>query len=145
MAHVLTPKPSDSKMPVFINVDTSVGRNGDNSNREDILLVQFMLKALTNNMTTPKGKIIKPILLETPQTGIVDRATILSIELFQRAIGHPVDGRISSARGYSYGIRWFTIAELNVKVRADFRQAFPRLDQIPGCPGELRNLINRIM
>lgn len=119
MAHILAPRPSEQLLPVFFNLDTSVGRMGANSNYEDILLVQFMLKALANNMTTPEGRRVQPILSATPQTGNVDPATIRSIEAFQGAMTIEVVGRVSSARGYRYGRLPYTIVHLNASLRED--------------------------
>ena len=145
MAYLFAPRPSDPNLPVFFNVDASVGRMGANTSRDDILLVQFLLKTLCNNMTTPKGLAVKPILLLTPQTGVIDEATIRSIEAFQGACGTPVDGRVSSARGHAYPGNLYTITHLNIKVRGDYRRAYPRLDQIPGCPSGIHDLMNRIL
>jgi hypothetical protein len=50
MVHVLAPRPPVSGVPVFYNVDTSVGRNGQNSSIDDILLVQFFLSLIGKNL-----------------------------------------------------------------------------------------------
>jgi hypothetical protein len=34
---------SDASLPIYFNVDTTVGNNGQNSQAEDILLAQFLL------------------------------------------------------------------------------------------------------
>ncbi len=130
---------------MFFNVDTSVGRGGANSDRNDILLVQFLLKTLSTNVTTPAGQSVRAILAATPQTGSVDPLTIRSIEAYQGAKNSPVDGRVSSARGYSYGAHDYTIVLLNFNVREDHLRVWPRLDQIPNCPGELRQLLPQIL
>ena len=49
MVHVLAPKPAVSGIPVFFNVDNSVGRNGQNSSMDDILLVQYFLSLIGKN------------------------------------------------------------------------------------------------
>lgn len=146
MPYIMAPRPTDPALPVFFNVETSVGNRGANSNRDDILLVQFLLKALTLRMTTAAGQRIKPILAQTPQTGVVDQATIRSIEAFQDAMKTAVDGRVSPAQGYRYsGGGIWTIANLQGTLREDFRQQWPRLDQIPGCPPGVKQMMTRLL
>lgn len=146
MVHVLAPRPSDTFNPVFFNVDSPVGTGaGANLNRDDNLLVQFLLKTISTRMTTPAGLLIKPILADTPQTGTVDQKTIKSIKAFQGATNSPADGRVSSARGYRYGANYFTIVVLNSNVRHDFPQKWPRLDQIPNCPPRIGQLMKEIL
>ena len=144
MVHVEAPRPPDPNIPVFFNVDSAVGRMAPNS-LEDVLLVQFLLKSLATHMTTEKGRKIQPILAATPQSGRCDDATIKSIEAFQRAMGSIVDGRISPARGYTYGSGIFSIVNLNSTVRNDYPKVWPRLDQMPNCPGGLKSVLPRIL
>ena len=150
MPHVEAPRPADSHLPVFFNLDSSVGNRGANSNHDDILLVQFLLKAMTLRVTTPEGALAKPILSRTPQTGVVDQATIESIMTFQEAQkkkgnAKVVDGRVSPAKGYRYNGGFYTIVLLNGLLREDFRHQWPRLDQIPGCPGRITQLMGKLL
>ena len=59
MVHVLAPRPPISGVPVFYNVDTSVGRNGMNSSIDDILLVQYFLSLI--GKVRPRGPISAPL------------------------------------------------------------------------------------
>ena len=145
MPYVMAPRPPDAALPVFFNLEASVGHRGANSNRDDVLLVQFLLKALTLRMTTAAGQRVKPILDQTPQTGVCDQATIRSIQAFQDAMQTVADGKVSPARGYRYGGGVWTIVNLQGSLREDFRQQWPRLDQIPGCPGQIRALMSQLL
>lgn len=150
MPHVLAPRPPDSQLPVFFNLDSSVGHQGSNSNREDILLVQFLLKALAQKVHSEAGKQIRPILERTPQTGVVDEATIRSIvalQELQKSKGNTrvVDGRVSPARGYRHSGGYYTIVLMSGALRQDFRQQWPRLDQIPGCPAGIKQMMARLL
>ncbi len=81
-------EPKDRHVPMFFNIDTSVGQNGNNSNREDILLVQFMLKKNGERVpaNNPEGQRQNEVLKKVPVTGIVDKATIDGIVAFQQSI-----------------------------------------------------------
>lgn len=69
------------------NLDSSVGYRGANSSHDDILPVQFLLNALSMRMTTAAGKVIQPILAQTPQTGVVDQATAGRVAVAKGALG----------------------------------------------------------
>ena len=150
MARVLAPQPPLSVLPVYFNLDSSVGNKGANSNRDDVLLVQFLLKALAQKVHTQVGRQVKPILSQTPQTGVVDQATIRSIVTFQelqkgKGNMNVVDGRVSPARGYRHSGGFYTIVGLNAALRQDFPKQWPRLDLIPGCPGGIAQLMGQLL
>ena len=151
MVHVEAPRPPEANIPVFYNIESPVGRGCPNS-LEDVLLVQFLLKSLAAHMTTPQGREIQPILRATPQNGVISPSysstdpTVESIEAYQRAMGIPVDGRVSPARGYFHsGGTIYTIISLNATVRGDYTRVWPRLDQIPNCPGGLQQILQRVV
>jgi hypothetical protein len=57
MAHLLAPQPSHPSMPVFFNVDGVVGAAPAQNEREDVLLVQFILRVIAKSpdaMTEPQ-------------------------------------------------------------------------------------------
>lgn len=139
--HVMAPQPADPKLPIFFNVDESVGRQGAN-HPEDVLLVQFMLRTVAE-MTpsqSPQGESRRQRILQIPVTGFCDEATIDGIRAWQEArketiSGTVVDGRVSPARGYFYGgVGEWTIVDVNVFFRKLFSNVWPRLQDVPGCP-----------
>lgn len=150
MPRVLAPQPPMSVLPVFFNLDSSVGNKAANSNRDDILLVQFFLKALAQKVHSQAGRQAAPILAQTPLSGVVDQATIRSIVTFQelqKAKGNMkvVDGRVSPALGYRHSGGFYTIVGMNAALRQDFPKQWPRLDQIPGCPGGVSQLMGQLL
>ena len=150
MAHLMAPQPSHPELPVFFNVDGVVGAAPAVNNREDVLLVQFIFNVIA---TSPRPT-TDPVLLAAARavrlTGTIDPATITAIRAHQtvdrRISGNPnqvVDGRVSPAKGgYSYGALW-TIAELNNNLQDRHVNIWPRIDTIPGCPAELRQMVVR--
>src|SRR5262245_55174669 len=117
--HIATTR--DSDLPIFFNIDTSVGKGGQNSSQEDILLVQFLLKA-TAEATKPikdDGEAKRQRALKVPVTGVADEATMDGIHAWQEARKRAspatiIDGRVDPARGvfYAKGGEW-TIVGLN--------------------------------
>jgi hypothetical protein len=138
MVHVLAPRPPKPFLPIFWNVDTSVGKNAANSTVEDILLVQFFISLIVKNPlgSTPPG--LRPVSV----TGRINPETIAAIEVLQRASGLTPDGRISVAHGYEYGGKGWTIVHMNNAVNARFQTRWPNLDELPECPA-LLNLAGR--
>lgn len=130
MVHVLAPRPPRAAFPVFYNVDTSVGRGGQNSDPDDIMLVQFYLQLIGKKPTAKTP----PSLAAVKPTGVIDPITIQAIEDFQRADGIQPDGRVSVAQGYKYGAHYYTISTLNFNVRDRFKTQWPAIDKMPGCP-----------
>lgn len=131
--------------PLIFNLHTSVGRGGQNSNHEDILLVQFLLRKLVERMpaTTAEGKAADEVMRKVPLTGTCDQATIAGIEAFQKSIkarvpGTIVDGRMSPAKGINYGTGVWSIAQLNHFIRTSCRDVWPRLQDFGDCPGQLK-------
>jgi hypothetical protein len=148
--HVLTT--TISSFPLILNVNTSVGRGGQNSNIEDILLVQFLLRKLVERMpaTTPAGKAADEVMRRIQFTGAADPTTIAAIEAFQQSqraavSGTIVDGKVSPAHGIAYGGGAWTIAQLNFFIRKSCQDVWPRLDKFGDCPGLLKSRIPQIL
>lgn len=142
MVHVLAPKPAVSGIPVFFNVDSSVGRNGQNSSMDDILLVQYFLSLIGKN-PTPGSKLGH--LADVPVTGTVNPQTIAGIEAIQVANGASADGRVSVAKGYKFGSSFFTIVSLNFNVKGRFRAQWPNIEEMPACPPLLNMACRRAL
>jgi len=149
MAHLFVPQPTLIALPVFFNVDGVVGAPPAQNKREDVLLVQFAFTVIANS-PNPKTD---PKVLEAAKavklTGVADPATIAAIRTLQEASkkqssGKVVDGRVSPAKvGYSYGGGTWTIANLNNSMQGRNINIWPRIDKIPGCPGELKSMVIR--
>lgn len=143
--HVMAPQPAVQGCPIFFNVDSSVGNNGMNSNRTDILLVQFLVRKLgqiaTNIPTDKRARMAKVVVdgLSGPNTIDGIRA-VQELMRDTKAPGTVVDGRISSARGYTYASSTgWTIVNLNAALRSRSQSIWPRLHDLPDCPGELKS------
>jgi hypothetical protein len=151
--HIVATRPVVPELPLFFNVDGSVGENGQNSSAEDILLVQFLLHeiAAAAKSSKPGGEAHRQRILKVPMSGANDAATIDGIRAWQegRKEGMPatiVDGRVNSARGVFYvkGGEW-TIVDLNAMFRTLFPKIWPRLQDHPSCPGLLKTRVPQIL
>ena len=148
MAHLFAPRQSEDFLPVFLNVDGVVGANPSPNIREDVLLVQFAFEVIARQPVpqTPPEVLATAKLVHS--TGFIDPPTINAIHSFQRnrpERGVVVDGRVSPARGgYQYGAEasW-TIVDLNNSIQNRYVDSWPRMDKIPGCPVELRQMVIR--
>lgn len=143
--HVKAPEPPDPKLPIFLNVSASVGNQAANANSDDIILVQFLLRAIAETLpaTVPGGQSRRERMLKVPLSGSIDPATIDGIRAWQEGAkemspGTVVDGRVSSARGYLYGGAMWTIVHMNAVFRAHFPRMWPRLQDHPSCPAPLK-------
>src|SRR5262245_32764554 len=143
--HVVAPKPADPKLPMFFNVTASVGQGGSNSNSDDIFLVQFYLRATAEatTATKPGGEERRQRALKVPLSGSCDALTIDGIRAWQEGAkqDHPgtvVDGKVSVAQGYLYGGTMWTIVHLNAAYRSLFPGTWPRLQNHPKCPADLK-------
>jgi hypothetical protein len=144
MAHLLAPEDPDPQLPVFFNVDGAVGAPPAENLPEDVLLVQFMLKDFGTKMGYKSFALLDV-------TGVIDEKTIEAIGQFQRGIrklGHSqiVDKRISPARRHEYQYRqgsFWTIVDLNNQFQNFYVDIWPRIDKVPGCPEELKQMVIR--
>ncbi len=123
------------------NIDTSVGKAGQNSSRADILYVQWYYKlAVAQAETPPDRKLIYgAVELSGRCSGRDDDPLVRAIYAHQRAISHPqVDGRVSVATGSGMvGASAFFILRLGARIARMYPELWPRLDKIPGCPPEV--------
>jgi hypothetical protein len=150
--HIVAFRPANPQLPVFFNVDSSVGEKGSNSSPEDVILVQFLLHQLaeSNPATKPGGEARRPRILKVPVTGVCDAATIDGIRAWQEGRkqetpGTVVDGRADPANGDLYRGGEYTIADLNAMFRWRFPQFWPRLQDHPNCPGLLKTRVPQLL
>lgn len=150
--HIVAPRPADPNLPIFFNLDTTVGDHGTNSSQEDILLVQFLIRQLAEKLPahTPSGEAKRQRMLKVQMSGMCDDPTIDGIRAWQEARkdnvpGTIVDGRASQARGYFYGGGEWTIVDLNTIFRKTFRDLWPRLDNHPNCPPLLKTRVQQVL
>jgi len=128
------------------NVDNHVGPACPNK-IEDVLLVQFLLVEVGGITIDTK---LKAILLKVPKSGTCDAATIEGIRALQQRFkdGNPatvVDGIISPAKGAMYGGAPWTIILLNVNVRGENPDMWPRLQDFTGCPALLKPKVQALL
>jgi hypothetical protein len=151
MAHILAPKPADPALPVVFNVDGVVGAAPAMNLIEDVFLVQFAF----NMIGEFPGSATPPDVVQASQlvvvNGIVDDETIAAIQTMQESMkktesaAQVVDGRVSPARGYRYGAPVWTIIRLNNALQNRSRGFWPRIDKIPSCPGQLKEMVARVL
>lgn len=76
-------------------------------------------------------------------SGRRDDPTVIAIRSAQeelnktRGAGTTIDGRVSPARGYSFGATLFTIVHFNNIFKEKVKSIWPRLDLMPECPARL--------
>ena len=149
--HVVAPRPRGSTLSIFFNVDSSVGENGVNTSLEDVLLVQFLLHKIgEGGIGAGITRDRQMRLLRVVPTGVCNPVTISGIRAVQEAAREQkpatvVDGCVSVARGYSYGRGDFTIVTLNASVRAHHPRVWPRLQDFPDCPAQLRLRVQAVL
>jgi len=150
MAHLLAPQKSLPTLPVFFNVDDVVGAVPAVNRREDVLLVQFAFTVIASKPSPASKPEFKAAAAAVRCTGTMDPATINAIRAAQQQArdlgdaGTVVDGRVSPARGaYSFGSGTYTIVHLNESMQGRYMQLWPRIDQIAGCPDELKQMVVR--
>ncbi len=142
MVHVLAPRPSQHDIPVFLNIDAPVGR-GQPNKPEDVLLVQFLMRKIGENppgyVTPASAQTLKKV----QPTGKVDQATLDGIAAVEKS-AKMNDAKVSVAQGYGFGgSQAYVIVKLNAAVKAAYRNVFPNIDQLPGCPGPLATAVRR--
>jgi len=150
MAHLVAPQKSKPTLPVFYNVDAVVGAAPAVNNREDVLLVQFAFTVIASKPSPNSSPVFHQAAAAVKPTGTIDQATINAIRAAQqqaRDLGSKstvVDGRVSPASGgYGYGGPTYTIVNLNESVQGRNLDLWPRIDKIPGCPPEVKQLVVR--
>ncbi|MBI4523687.1 MAG: hypothetical protein HY695_07740 [Deltaproteobacteria bacterium] len=148
MVHILAPKPAEPTLPVFFNLDGVVGAPPAENRLEDVLFVQFCFRFAADH----PGPSMRPETLAAfravQANGVCDAATINAIRLTQERIkrhspGTVVDGRVSPARGYSFGGALWTIVHYNNVLQEQTRTEWPRIDKLSGCPPALVQAVIR--
>lgn len=151
MAHLLAPKPPEPELPVFYNVDGVVGAPPAQNMREDVLLVQFAFKVVADSPKAETSANFLAAVRAVRVTGSIDPATINAIRVMQQGEKDThqnpskiVDGRVSpTSGGYRYGSAVWTIANLNNMMQGRHINIWPRIDNILGCPQELKVMVQR--
>ena len=147
MANFVAPKVPDPELPVFFNVNGVVGAQPAQNLREDVLLVQFAFQVIGNTAISTSNQDVIAAAKQVKVTGFIDQPTINAIMTMQRAgrnKNQVADGRVSPAKGeYSYGGALWTIVHLNSSMQQRNVDIWPRIDKIPGCPPELKQMVTR--
>ena len=148
--HVMAPRKLDISTYIFFNVDSSVGNNAVNSNPVDILLVQFLIRKCAELAADGLRPDRRQRMLRVTPDGRVGPLTIDGIKAVQETMrdkypGTVIDGRVSYARDYRYGGGIWTIVSLNFSLRKRTPQIWPRLQDLPGCPGALKIKFQEIL
>ena len=147
MAHLLTTK--NKTVPLVFNVDGPVGNNPAQNIKEDVELVQFLLKCYANSPSSLSAG-DKSLLASLKCTGSMDAFTSLAIQAVQNHLkktnpGTVVDGRVSPVTNISgsYGLDLWTIVALNHGAKKSDPEKWPRLDKFNGCPQRVAELVRR--
>ena len=149
--YLMSPRPPQPEIGVFFNLDSSVGYNGANSNRTDILLVQFLIKKLSVLAASTLSPDQRARMGRVTVDGMSGPITVDGIRAVQERMRqkHPatvVDGRVSSARpSLRYGGGVWTIVTLNGSLRKRIPTVWPRLQDLPDCPAGLKIEIQKCM
>lgn len=128
---------NDLASQIFFNVSQAVGQ-GKSNLTEDVLLVQYFFRrmAASNVPTGPPELNAKMAAVQV--TGVFDDLTKAAILEFQKRAGWTVDGIISPGKGGSYGYGVYTIWNMNSVVRGTIRNIWPRIQDLPDCPGVVK-------
>jgi hypothetical protein len=127
------------------NLDASVGKGGQNSNRTDVTYLQWYYTVAAANVRTPPER--KAVYSRVAVTGLCrgtdDDPLVQAIFTHQRALSHPiVDGRVSVATGDGrVGEMAFFVLRLGARFADMLPHAWPRLDLVPGCPAAVAEAV----
>jgi hypothetical protein len=149
MAYFYAPRPGDPSLPAFFNVNGVVGASPAQNGREDVLLVQFAFNLIALHPISSTAPAVLAAAKAVRMTGAIDPATVAAIRALQENLkakhpGQVVDGRVSPAHGgASYGAAIWTVCYLNGTLQVRFKEIWPRIDKIPGCPGEIQEMVHR--
>lgn len=128
------------------NLDTSVGKGGQNSNAADISYLQWYYALAANFAQTPPDRvaIYKQVVVNGICTGGSEDPLVRAITVQQRGLNHPqIDGKASVAPpGGRIGQTAYFILRLGARFATRFPQAWPRLDKIPNCPPIVAEAVN---
>ena len=145
MAHLVTTH--NRNLPLFFNIDANVGKGCANS-PEDVALVSFLLvKWAEHGTPVPQG-----VVQQVKVGGTYKEALQALIDSLQRELKKVrpdirLDGHVSKAVGNVHyrPDRSFMICQANAQIGMRYSSEWPRLDKIPGCPGEVRALVSRVV
>ena len=125
-------------LPFFYNVTSHVGA-GRTNNFEDVMLVEFLMQKV-GEFYREHGA-LRNVLVN----GAFDKNTADAIIAFQtvekrRRPAVVIDGVVSPQQGTSpaYGSAVWSICQLNKYVKDSYKQVWPRLQDLPGCPALLK-------
>ena len=149
--YLMSPRPAQPEVGVFFNLDSSVGNYGSNSNRNDILLVQFLIRKLSvvaaSNLSPDQRTRMGRVAVDGRSGPItIDGIRAVQEKMREKYPGTVVDGRVSSAgQTGRYGGGTWTIVTLNSSLRKRIPAVWPRLQDLPDCPAALRMEIQKCM
>jgi hypothetical protein len=149
--YLMSPRPPQPEVGVFFNLDSSVGYNGTNSKKTDILLVQFLIKKLSvlaaSNLSPDQKSRMGRVTVDGRSGPItIDGIRAVQERMRQKHPATVVDGRVSCARPTGqYGGGIWTIVTLNSSLRKRIPSVWPRLQDIPDCPPSLKTEIQKCM
>jgi hypothetical protein len=147
----MAPKPPGFDLPTFFNVDGVVGAAPAQNTREDVLLIQFAFKVMADTPLAESNSGVLAAARQVKLTGVADAATVAairSLQADQKTVnpGTVVDGRVSPAKsGYAYGGGLWTIINLNNSIQHRHLDVWPRIDKVPSCPPELKDMVKRVL
>lgn len=128
----------DQHFDFLWNLDTSVGKGGQNSNRTDVSFIQWYYALAATKPETPpeRREIYRHVAVSGTCRGTDDDPLVRAIFAHQRALSHPViDGKVSVARaGIKVGDKAFFVLRICARYAHMFPGQWPRLDLVPGCP-----------
>ena len=132
--------------PKFMwNLDSSVGKGANNSNRTDVSFVQwYYVLSSEFHLTEPAAKAVyRRVSITGTCTGQDSDPLVQSIMSQQRATNHPmVDGKVSVVTGDGRvgGQTAFFLLRLEARLAVMYPDKWPRLDLIPRCPGSVADI-----
>ncbi len=136
-------------LPIFFNVNQNVGNRGAPNGPEDAALVSFLLvKWAEKGPRVPESvkAAARPVIPGPYTPALQTLIDTLQTELKKQHPTLVADGHISRAPpGATYSGGTFIICMANYQVATAFKQQWPRLDTIPGCPPQVKALIDRVV
>ena len=126
------------------NLDSSVGKNGANSNAADVSFIQWYYTLAANfHLTVPASQeIYRKVRISGVCRGTDADPLVAAILAQQRSMNHPsLDGKVSVVSGTGkVGANAFFLLRLEARFAVMFPNLWPRLDLIPGCPSSVQEV-----
>jgi hypothetical protein len=127
------------------NLDSSVGKGGQNSNPTDVSYIQwyYTLAAVHPNTPQVRKVVYSKVKVTGTCKGTADDPLVQAILAHQTALRHPyIDGKISVAKGDGRVAELaYFILRLGARLSDMYPQYWPRLDMIPNCPALVANAV----